>query len=359
MYEDYEDLGHFQLTENDDATTIRILQLTDLHFFPKECASFEGVPLVDSYTQCLNLIDQLVRDSQPDVIILTGDIMDGRGPWRSKEAVVECLQDMIPFFHNIPWTFLPGNHDDDHSPWEREDLVAIMKLDGCLQKEAQGFHHTFLLSKQHVKVRLHLFDSGGNHPDKRIMYYCTPPRAIEGFKQFTQQRSNTEPDVTGLVYIHIPTPEYQNIDPVIGENRLFEAAVAAGKVPPPLDKLIWLIKLLRKDRIAGCTRGKDSGLFPALVEANKKAGANIVSLFCGHDHHSDAVFYRKGIFLGYGRSASMTPPYDWEGKAPNPNQRGARVVEVSSNGVTKTWIQNQGGFEDGTLLDMVSMMKRN
>ena len=186
MHEEYEDLGHFVLPENESGS-IRILQLTDLHIFPKECASFEGIPLLDTYAQCMNLIEQLVRDSQPDVIILTGDIMDGRGPWRSKESVVECLQDMIPFFHNTPWAYLPGNHDDDHSPWTREDLVKVLKLDGCIQNQAQGFHHTLLLTKQHVKVRLHMFDSGGNHPNKKIMYYCTPAKAIEGFTSFTQQ----------------------------------------------------------------------------------------------------------------------------------------------------------------------------
>ena len=80
-------------------------------------------------------------------------------------------------------------------------------------------------------------------------------------------------------------------------------------------------------------------------------------LYCGHDHHSDDVFYRKGIFLGYGLSAATSPPWDWEGKAPNPNSRGARVVEVSSNGVAKTWIQTQAGFENGTLLDMAASLK--
>jgi hypothetical protein len=199
--------------------------------------------------------------------------------------------------------YLPGNHDDDHSPWTRADLMELFKLPGSLQHSARGFHNTLLLTKNNnsLKVRLHTFDSGGNHPNPRIMYYTTPIQAIQGFRDYLQQRQQKEVDVTGLVYIHIPTCDYQNIDPVIGQNRLFEAAVVAGKLPPPLDKLVWLIQLLGKDRIAGCSRGPDSGLFPAIVQANQLQQANIKAVFCGHDHHSDAVFYRKGVFLGYGR----------------------------------------------------------
>ena len=49
----------------------------------------------------------------------------------------------------------------------------------------------------------------------------------------------------------------------------------------------------------------------------------------------------------------MTPPYDWEGKAPNTLQPGARIAEVSSDGVLTTWIHTGGGVENDSLLDMV------
>ena len=91
----------------------------------------------------------MVLAEQPDVIILTGDIIDGRGPWKSADRVVEIVQQMIPHFHGTPWAYIPGNHDDDHSPWTREDLLQIIiTLPGCIQRKARGFHHTILLSKQ-------------------------------------------------------------------------------------------------------------------------------------------------------------------------------------------------------------------
>jgi hypothetical protein len=382
MHEEYEDLGDFELPtptdsqSNGDKTNsnIRILQVTDLHCFPKDCDSWSGIPLLDSHAQAMQLVDQLVQDTKPDFIMITGDVMDGRGPWSGPHAVVDIMLDLIPSFHGIPWAFIPGNHDDDESPWTRKDLMQLLSLEGCIQKNARGFHHTFTLSKKQVatttgqglnnnhcnKVRLYLFDSGWNHPNPKIYYYPTPPNAVQSFRGFmAAKQADTDDDdvVVGLVYIHIPTPEFQGLDPVTGSSNLFDAALQGGKIPPHLARLAWLIRLLKFHRIAGCTRGKDSGLFPAIVEANKNSNAKIVAIFCGHDHHSDAVFYhrRSGIFLGYGRSGSFTPPMNWEGKAPNPLLPGARVVEVSKSdgGVATTWVQTKHGVERDSLLDMV------
>eukprot|EP00977_Amphora_coffeiformis_P020882 scaffold8605_cov178-Amphora_coffeaeformis.AAC.1 len=395
MNTDYIDLGRVDLKQQtrtsesfgdgdgDGSSSIRLLQLTDLHIFPKACESFLGIPLRDSYDRCLQLIDHLVTTIQPDVIILTGDIVDGRGPWSGKEAVTEAWHDLIPRFHNTPWIYIPGNHDDDHSPWTRMDLLQILKLPGCLQQQQHqqqqppSFHHTLLLCKGNnnqqranttTRVRLHLMDSGGNDPDPKFMYECTPRETVEGFLQFAQQQQqhensrNVDNDngAPELVFLHIPTPEYQHLDPVVGSNNLFQAALAGGKIPFPLDKMAWLIRLCKLDRIAGCRRGgggggNDSGLFDACVKANRVYHRRIVALFCGHDHHSDAVFYRpdENIFLGYGRSGSMTPPFDWEGKAPNTLQPGARVIQIDADdGTVTTWIETARGREEDSLLDM-------
>jgi hypothetical protein len=69
--------------------------------------------------------------------ILSGDIIDGR-PFGKEETtnskndvdkavlwresmceVLKPIQDA-----GVPWSFVPGNHDDDHSPWERDVSVA-------------------------------------------------------------------------------------------------------------------------------------------------------------------------------------------------------------------------------------------
>jgi hypothetical protein len=441
MYDDYEDLGHVYLAANANAddddsnnnSDIRILQLTDLHMFPKDCEVWDGISLGDSYQQCLDLVQTLVTDTRPDLIVLTGDIIDGRGPWKSADRVTESVQDlMVHCFPNTPWLFIPGNHDDDHSPWTRSDLLRILQLPGCLQQNARGFNHTLTLSQQaqhhqqphngndksSLRLRLHLFDSGGNSSNPKHMYYPTSAKTIASFLRYTQSYIPPSNEI-GLCFIHIPTPEYQGVDPITGHNHLFEAALVGGKIPSPLDKLAWLIRLLKLNRIAGCTRGPDTGLFRALMEASSSSTSsnanmnkflrwpwsashpgpppprpeqdhhqqqhqeddndddewepltnglqstlqqpsttkmNITALFCGHDHHSDAMFYNRQhhFFYGYGRSAATTPPYDWEGKAPNVLLPGARVVQVTPQGNVTTWIQNQHEKEADSFLDMTN-----
>ena len=50
------------------------------------------------------------------------------------------------------------------------------------------------------------------------------------------------------------------------------------------------------------------GLFDAVA-----AEGNVRAMFCGHDHYSDFVALRRGVYLCYGRVSSYTPPRDWEG----------------------------------------------
>ena len=167
-----EDLGHVYIHVR-DGQPLRILQLTDLHHFPLETHTFHQLdkaksiripPQADntaaglqlhslvpySTTKDAALINQLLGDltergTAPDLVVLTGDIIDGRpfgsggatlagatkelmgGAWR--QAMLEVIAPINQ--RAIPWTFVPGNHDDDHSPWSREDLLGIYQLPGA------------------------------------------------------------------------------------------------------------------------------------------------------------------------------------------------------------------------------------
>ena len=93
------------------------------------------------------------------MVILTGDIVDGRpftdaGGWMdSFKALVEPLVAMGAVF-----TFVPGNHDDDNSPWSREDLLGVYSMPGCISHGATGFDHTFTVSP--AGTRIVLIDTG-------------------------------------------------------------------------------------------------------------------------------------------------------------------------------------------------------
>jgi uncharacterized protein len=51
-------------------------------------------------------LTSLLRDYQPQTLVLVGDVMDGGGSWRETIKFVERLRTLVPVLH-----FIEGNHD--------------------------------------------------------------------------------------------------------------------------------------------------------------------------------------------------------------------------------------------------------
>ena len=255
----------------------------------------------------------------------------------------------------IPWTFCPGNHDDDSSPWCRHDLLAIYSLPGCVTPEAQTFNHCFTCgfaphADPHCSVRIWIFDSGGN--DEATRYETISPQTVSAFAEISKSTLRSAPLLADLVFFHIPLPEYNDCEPIVGRCGLFDALVTAKQLPAPWKFCPWFVRAVGKDRVVGCST-LNSGLFDALVESRAlQPGATTMAAFCGHDHYNDFVAYKRGLYLCYGRVSSFTPPSNWEGAGGRlPFESGGRVVEFSvGSGLVSTWIQTQVGEEPGTRL---------
>mmetsp|Transcript_42020 Transcript_42020/g.116007 ORF Transcript_42020/g.116007 Transcript_42020/m.116007 type:complete len:393 (+) Transcript_42020:86-1264(+) len=385
-----EDLGHRRLWRHDapeeaDATdAIRILQLTDLHHFPAGCTEFDVraekgrvVPIVPGSRYSIQgdvaVIASILARVRPHLVILTGDIIDARpfgaiggqpDPSGWRRALLEVLAPITAA--GCAWTYVPGNHDDDGGPWTREDLLGIYRLGadapGCISEGAANFNHTlsvgFSPSPSPSSLRLWLFDSGGNHEDPTLRYHTFDPFAVEAYKQIS---SSHEPAACELAYFHIPLPQAAGLVPVVGQSRLFDAALHAGMVPLPWrwQPFTTLVRLLGKDRIVGASK-LESGLFDAFVDLGR-----VRACFFGHDHINDAVYLRNGLYMAYGRVGGTTPPIDWEGDAGLlPFEVGARVVEwdplaqstsgtgAGLAGKLSTWVELAARREDGSDLVM-------
>jgi hypothetical protein len=187
------------------AEEIRVLQLTDMHLFPEGSTAWfcsakgtfaprlvdferEGFEPIASSATAEAFVSGLVEHTRPHIVVLTGDIVDGRpfgdrhpafvrgssvGHPRSSSAVslfsdafLAALRPLLQ--RGIPWCFIPGNHDDDGSPWTRHDLLQVFALPGCATPSATCFDHTLTIGfgpcSDEQSVRLWLFDSGPNRP---------------------------------------------------------------------------------------------------------------------------------------------------------------------------------------------------
>jgi len=346
-----------------DGRPIRILQITDMHFFDMHHASFAGArntvaieqfvagdeltPEVGrdgrgcSYStgRGLALLERLLDSTQPTLVVMTGDMIDGRmvSDWRSAMATILAPMQK----RGIPWCFTMGNHDDDPpGAWSRDELIEIFRMKGCATPTATSFNHTFLVGS---KLRLFFFDSHGGVNTSQDGVTREAVAEYEALSATRELRAERDAGVRGLAFFHIPLAEFA--DPasrvLVGRISEMDAARPEGF----------------SGRMVACPGYKEhsatgrplvnTGLYHAMARQR-----NVSGCFVGHDHYHDAVLKRAdaGPYLAWGRVTSFTPPADFEGLMPLPFKRGARAIEVQQQAGAGpaeicTWVETVDGEE--------------
>jgi hypothetical protein len=285
--------------------TFTIVQFTDTHFTATEAAD----------EQTVALMTQVLEAEQPDLVVLTGDVIDGgRCPdsaaaWRLAVSAIVAK--------GLPWAAVFGNHDDEG----RMDRIALLALQqsipGCLTQrgpspmtgvgnyvlklyDTQGHqscaHLYFLDSNAYCKMPFGGYD--WIHRDQ-IMWYIQTARDLA--------ESNGGEKLPALAFFHIPLPEY---------NELWDYRPTNG---------------VKYEDVGGPL--VNSGFFAALQE-----GGDVLGTFVGHDHINDYIGDLYGIRLAYGCGTG----YNTYGRAGMP--RGARLIRLKK-GVRSfsTWLRLEGG----------------
>ncbi len=89
---------------------IKIMQLTDLHFT-------YGFDSFDRKTY--KLLDALVEQENPDLIVLTGDVFMSIYAKRILKKFIKHMES-----YNIPWAYAFGNHEREYH--QMEEIVSIL-----------------------------------------------------------------------------------------------------------------------------------------------------------------------------------------------------------------------------------------
>lgn len=342
---------------------IRLLQITDLHHLGLEegHTEFAGprvtVPIGEyedgdelkpevtpgnySLGRGIAVVTRLLDQVAPHLVVFTGDIIDGRMCSDHRRAMAEVVRPCQE--RGVPWTFTPGNHDDDPpSSWSREDLLDILRLPGCAAPAATSFNHTFKIGEV---VRLFFFDSHGNpHKTTTDGVQKEAIQAYETLSASPELVAERQAGVIGLAYFHIPLPEYADTSSKILKGRIDDLTALR---PPGFE-----------GRMVGSPR-TNTGLYEAMARQG-----NVLSVFVGHDHYHDAVMKRpdEGPYLCYGRVTAFSPPADFEGAGgPLPFQRGGRVVEINPQvdrlDAVCTWVETVSGEEPSSRVELVQQSR--
>ncbi|MCC6454565.1 MAG: metallophosphoesterase family protein [Caldilineaceae bacterium] len=285
--------------------TFTIVQFTDTHFTATEPTD----------EQTAALMTRILEAERPDLVMLTGDVIDGGRCTDPAEAWRLALSPVVA--QELPWAAVFGNHDDE-GRLDRAALMAVQQgIPGCLSEPGPGHlsgvgnYVLKVLAAQGDQAVAHLYclDSHAYSKTGVGKYGWIERDQIAWYLQTARElaEANGGAKLPALAFFHIPLPEYHEVwdyHPCYGVKY---EEIAAPFV--------------------------NSGFFAALHEAG-----DVLGTFVGHDHINDFVGDLYGIRLCYGRATGYNT-YGRAGMA-----RGARVIRLTKGVCAfSTWLRLEGG----------------
>lgn len=256
--------------------TFRICQVTDLHLY--------ALVEPEKLDMTLQLIHKAIKMTQPDLVVITGDIAWGKGTQKSLDILKNFFMD-----EKVVWAPVLGNHDGNHNDSDiasrkafAEQLVGMpYSLFEMGPPEIGGYGNycvTINGSDSTPRWILYFLDFNGEYYPEQMNWY----RATS--KGFADRHNE-------LAFLHVPLPEYVEVWD-------YEAT-----------------KGMNEERVS--TTDLNAGLFAAMVSAGSMRG-----VFAGHDHINDFEGSLHGIRLCYGRGTGYQA-YGLESY-----RRGARIIDI-------------------------------
>ncbi|MBI2426183.1 MAG: metallophosphoesterase [Candidatus Hydrogenedentes bacterium] len=236
-----------------DPSRIRLLQLTDIHFFCKTAR-----PELDKQT--LEDVPRLIEKTQPDILLVSGDLWHDN-PLGKGKGFMEFALDKVSSW-GVPWIFTWGNHDklDDYAAGHD----ALHNAKHSLYRGGPGGGNYIVTLQDQAGadlwdlVCLNSMGRGLLAPQRDWL------KALPG-QEFRPAAKNA------FAVVHIPVAQYEQA----------WAAPECGGV-----------------RLEGVSSWDEDGSALPLI----KALGTVRAYFCGHDHVNDYRATVDGIELVYGRA---------------------------------------------------------
>lgn len=318
-----------------------ILQLADLHFSVNEeaCRDVQDVGRCRSHNDTLALVDHWLDAAKPDLVVFTGDQLNGQHTsWDEKSVLPLWLEPIVR--RRLPWAAIFGNHDSESGFLTRYGQVLLLQQYpySLVRAGPAGIHGE---GNFDVPVRapdgtelltLWFLDSGAHpgfevlHPLQRLRYDWVrhdqvrwllgksreKPHVPRPYKGQAARRRERPP---GIAFVHIPVPEAFDEPDRDAQGR----PLSLGE---------------RKEAHTLLGAQLRRGMFRALVKqrADEKDAAGVRLLVHGHMHNNEDCRRVQGIWLCFGGGAS----YAGYGKLGF--ERRSRVLRIGDWGESiRTW----------------------
>lgn len=313
---DYDgDTGVYTVRSENDA--FKILQLTDVHI----CA---GVNTHTTDRRAFDACYNLIKDTQPDLIIVTGDIAYTMIIQTLSLNNLKPMRQFCTFMNKvgIPWAMVYGNHDTDealYGPADMENMFAQFRAEGAPMLYAAKKPDVSGRYNQYIRVEnaagslnrvLFLIDSNsytGGGGALSLKYDNVHEDQIAWYSDTVDKLSkDNDGTVRSFVYMHIPF-------------RAFDEAQIALQNGSPEAKYLFGTN---DEKV--CFPETESGFFDKILEKHSTD-----AVFVGHDHVNTMGINYKGVDLVYGKSIDFSAYMRIQNRK---HQRGATLVTLDTLG---------------------------
>ncbi len=297
---------------------LRILQLTDIHL--------AGSVTTGSQDQkALDACEKLIREAQPDLVIVTGDLVY---PLPVQTFTINNLTPAVQFCYfmrqlGVPWAFVYGNHDTEQraafgAAFLNGTFDAFSYEKGAnmlfspVQPEIYGRYNQYLRiekSDGSLSRLIFLMDSNDYASKKRNDYDSIHADQVLWYRQTVEAVSKAEGrTVPSFLFCHIPFKAYDDAYKALQDGSP-DAELLFGKNGESVGYSLH-----------------ENGIFDAIL-AEKSTDA----VFAGHDHINNSGIRYKGVALIYGMSIDYLA---YPGIASKTAQRGGTLVTLSGDAFT-------------------------
>jgi len=210
-----------------------ILQFTDTHFDMGRGRD----------RKLLAKIAAQVDEVKPDLVVVTGDMLDGRNAClvRNKRAALEGIADVFES-RGQHWAYVPGNNDGEVLG-STADVVAFLgrNYDYCIVGNAENVtgetHYVIPLMTEYGEAhRLVFMDSGMRDPATNYMSYdCFKQDQADWLAAQLDELKQTAPRAKASVFFHFNTPAFHQAisdvwDNIPGNKIVDDVIETAGNV---------------------------------------------------------------------------------------------------------------------------------
>ena len=288
------------------------------------------------------LLFETVRQTRPDLIVLTGDNIAGYSAekkWGATFAIRQVM-DILSLFHT-PIAAVFGNHDDEGTELTKLDQMDVYEsyptFIGCRGVVAEKTVDKTVINvgtynlpvyadkcSDEVAFNIWCFDSGNYNPDNRYGGYgYVFPEQLEWYVEKSNElkKANGGVPVPSIAFQHIIPPQIAEALQEVPEGTP-GAVDFAGKwytLPEGTD--------LTKNHLSEAPCPPNLDFAPGYAEVETMlAQGDVNAIFCGHDHVNGFSVPYKGIDL-------VTSPGCTYGSY-NDDNRGFRLITIDKNNPT-------------------------